>query len=82
MKLDTLNDYFNLCGEEYLFYRRGYIYPEVWKSWVAGMKIYYANERIKKLWAQELSNQSYYGLNVSEEIRRLPEQKLVRKGEA
>jgi len=21
-EIDTLNDYFNLCGEEYLFYRR------------------------------------------------------------
>lgn len=24
-----LNDYFNLCGEEYLYYTQGYIYPSV-----------------------------------------------------
>jgi len=30
--LDCLFDYFNLCGEEFLFYRKGYIYPEVWQS--------------------------------------------------
>jgi hypothetical protein len=81
-EIDTLNDYFNLCGEEYLFYRRGYIYPEVWKSWVAGMRIYYDNDRIRERWSDELSNQSYYGLNVREEIKKLPEQKMIRKGEA
>ncbi len=67
---DTLNDYFNLCGEEYLFYQKGFIYPEVWKSWVRGMKIYYNDARIRTLWSDELSNESYYGLNVSEEIKR------------
>ncbi|MBU4467351.1 MAG: hypothetical protein KKC39_01210 [Candidatus Omnitrophica bacterium] len=67
----TLYDYFNLCGEEYLFYRRGYIYPEVWKSWVAGMKIYHDDKRIQKLWADELSSQSYYGLDIIKEIRQL-----------
>ena len=67
----TLYDYFNLCGEEYLFYRRGYIYPEVWKSWVAGMKFYHDSTRIKQLWAKELSSQSYYGLDISKEIKQL-----------
>ena len=46
------------------------------------MKIYYDNVRIRERWSDELSNQSYYGLNVSEEIKRLPEQKMIRKGEA
>jgi hypothetical protein len=27
-----LNDYFNLCGEEYLYYTQGYIFPAVWKA--------------------------------------------------
>src|SRR5690606_41117413 len=26
-------DYFNLCAEEYLFYREKYILPEVWGAW-------------------------------------------------
>lgn len=72
---DTLNDYFNLCGEEYLFYRRGYIYPEVWESWVAGMKTFHKNERIQKHWLEELGENSYYRLNVSEEIKQLPNKK-------
>jgi hypothetical protein len=76
-EIDTLNDYFNLCGEEYLFYRRGYIYPEVWQSWVAGMKIFYDDERIQKQWLKELNTQSYYGLNVGEEGERLTKQKLL-----
>ena len=70
-EINTLYDYFNLCGEEYLFYQRGYIYPEVWRSWVAGMKIYHDDERIQKLWVDELSSQSYYGLDVSKEIKQL-----------
>jgi hypothetical protein len=69
--IKNLFDYFNLCGEEYLFYRRGYIYPEVWKSWVAGMKFYYNDPRIQNLWEEELSSESYYGLDISKEIERL-----------
>ncbi len=70
-EIEKLYDYFNLCGEEYLFYRRGYIYPEVWKSWVAGMKFYHDNTRIQRLWAEELSSQSYYGLDINKEIKQL-----------
>jgi hypothetical protein len=29
----VLFDYFNLCGEEYLFYKQRHIHPDVWKSW-------------------------------------------------
>ena len=67
---NTLNDYFNLCGEEYLFYRRGFIYPEVWGSWVRGMNIYFKDDRIQELWLEELRNESYYGLDVGKEIKR------------
>jgi cell division protein FtsW (lipid II flippase) len=70
-EIDTLNDYFNLCGEEYLFYRKGYIYREVWRSWVAGMKMYYDKERISRLWAHELSSESYYGLDINKEVKQL-----------
>lgn len=59
---DLLYDYFNLCGEEYLFYDQGYIYPEVREAWRNGMKIFYGHERIKKLWDQELKTGSYYRL--------------------
>jgi hypothetical protein len=66
----TLYDYFNLCGEEYLFHRRGYIYPEVWKSWVAGMKIFYDDKGIRELWTQDLNTDSYYGFDISREIKK------------
>jgi len=68
---ETVNDYFNLCGEEYLFYQRGYVYKEVWRSWVAGMKYYYDNKRINPIWANELKSQSYYGFDINEEIKKL-----------
>ena len=61
---DLLYDYFNLCGEEYLFYKQGYIYPEVWKAWRNGMQIYFRNKRVKKLWGEELKTGSYYGLRL------------------
>ncbi len=32
-----LCDYFNLCAEEYLYCQKGYILPDVWRSWVYGM---------------------------------------------
>ena len=56
-----LYDYFNLCAEEYLYYAKGFIYPEVWQAWVAGMKIFYQNARIRRLWDSELATKSYYG---------------------
>lgn len=59
---DTLFNYFNLCGEEYLFFSQGYIYPEVWRAWQNGMLIFYQNSRIKQLWDKELKTDSYYGL--------------------
>jgi len=38
----SLIDYFNLCAEEYLLYKRGYIPSEVWESWLAGMFQYWS----------------------------------------
>ena len=61
--IDTLFRYFNLCGEEYLYFKKGYIYPEVWKAWHNGMMVYYQNMRIRKLWSEELKSDSYYGLS-------------------
>jgi len=63
---NVLFQYFNLCGEEYLFFRQGYIYPEVWEAWHNGMKFFRDNPRIRKLWDKELKSDSYYGLNFSE----------------
>lgn len=57
-------DYFNLCAEEYLFYKKGYIYPEVWASWCRGMLYYLNNESFRTLWDQEVKTNSYYGLSI------------------
>ena len=62
-EVDQLYDYFNLCAEEYLYYRKGYIYPEVWEAWLAGMKYFYDNPRIQALWDREIASGSYYGFN-------------------
>ena len=63
-EIDSLYNYFNLCGEEYLYYSKGFVYPEVWEAWLNGMRIFYRNERIKTLWNAELGNCSYYGLSA------------------
>jgi len=60
---DTLYKYFNLCGEECLYYDKGFICEEVWKAWSKGMDYFRSNLRIKDFWDKELrDNDSYYGL--------------------
>ena len=70
LKQDTdqynkLVEYFNLCAEEYMYYKRGYIYPDVWKSWKNGMKYYCKNSKVlQNLWEEELGQDSYYGFDL------------------
>jgi hypothetical protein len=42
---DVLFKYFNLCGEEYLFFIQGYLYPEVWRAWYNGMNGFRSRSR-------------------------------------
>ena len=63
-QIDTLFNYFNLCGEEYLMFHKGYIYPEVWNSWLTGMRFFYDSPRIGPLWDHELAGGSYYGMRL------------------
>lgn len=60
-EVKVLIDYFNLCAEEYLYYKRGYIPRDVWCSWCNGMQWYYANPQIRALWDKELEAESFYG---------------------
>ncbi len=70
---DTLYNYFNLCAEEYLFYRRGYIYPEVWEAWARGMEACFTDDyRIRNLWECESKTGSYYGLDFDTIFSALP----------
>jgi hypothetical protein len=64
-EIKTLSKYFNLCGEEYLYYKKGFISEEVWLAWSNGMKYYRQNPRIQKIWDQEIESDSYYGLSFS-----------------
>lgn len=64
-----LFDYFNLCGEEFFFYRSGYIPSEVWDAWRRGIQGFIEVECIHELLEKELKGGSYYGLTL-EEIER------------
>ena len=58
-------DYFNLCAEEYLFYREGYIHPAVWRSWCRGMLQYLDRQPFRDVWSAESKTESYYGLSLA-----------------
>ena len=59
---ETLVDYFNLCGEEHLYFERGYIDPAVWRAWFNGMKAIVSVPRVQLVWQQEKQTESYYDL--------------------
>lgn len=61
---EQLVDYFNLCAEEFLLWKSGYIDHEVWKSWRAGMSFYCKVPEIRDLWERELAQGSYYGFEL------------------
>ncbi len=49
-----------------MFYDRGFIYEEVWQSWLNGMRVFYACPKIGKLWKEDLDHDSYYGLKATD----------------
>jgi hypothetical protein len=53
-------DYFNLCAEESVFQKLGYIYDEVWKTWLNGMQQYGRDPRVAALWREQRETESYY----------------------
>lgn len=59
-----LYDYFNLCAEEYLYFKAGYIDGEVWKAWRRGMNFFARNAAVRHLWDDELKYGSYYGFTL------------------
>ncbi len=65
-QVDLLYNYFNLCAEEYLFYKEGFIYPEVWRSWGNGMRVFFKDKRIMEIWQREERSGSYYGFKGPE----------------
>ena len=71
-----LYDYFNLCAEEYLYFKSGYIDKEVWIYWCLGMGYFASNEAIRFVWTRELKQGSYYGFTLE------PIDHLMKKMEA
>jgi len=61
----VLDDYFNLCSEEYLFYKEGRIHNEAWGSWCRGMKEHLSNDVIKAYWKEAQKENSYYALTTA-----------------
>lgn len=57
-------DYFNLCAEEYLYYKEGYIYRDVWRSWCHGMLRNLRRPPVKDVWNEEAKTESLYGLTL------------------
>ncbi len=60
-----LDDYFNLCAEEYLFYKKGLIVTEVWHSWCKGMQIHLKKPRVSEYWEDAQKEDSFYGLTTA-----------------
>ena len=56
----AINDFFNLCAEEYYWYSKKRIPKRVWKCWEKGMNdIYNKSEIIQKKWDDECENEGY-----------------------
>jgi hypothetical protein len=55
--------YFDLCAEEYFFYRVGYVDRDVWKSWYRGMEEFFKDPLIRRLWEEDSESDSYYGFH-------------------
>jgi hypothetical protein len=69
--IQLLYDYFNLCAEEYLYSKSGYVDSEVWLSWLKGMKYFASNREVRKIWQEEINSGSYYGFTLAliDEVR-------------
>ncbi len=61
-----LLDYFNLCAEEFLWFKRNRIPSEVWEAWRAGILWNLQVKIIRKFYDEEVCQKdagySYYGL--------------------
>jgi hypothetical protein len=60
----VIQDYINLCSEEYLWYKTGRIDGEVWDAWKKGMEYYYNKSKDvqERFNAEKKESDSYYGL--------------------
>lgn len=59
----VVQDYLNLCSEEYLWRKRGFVDEEVWSAWLSGIHYYLKSPAILKVFVREQKTApySYYG---------------------
>ncbi len=66
-------DYFNLCAEEFLWYKKGRIPFDVWSAWKSGMIANIQIPLVYRIYKLEISNTniliSYYELITELEIK-------------
>ncbi len=64
---DKINDYLNICAEEYYWYKQGRLDDKVWASWQIGMNIWYNKLPIlRELWQEEISGDGYKSYYLEE----------------
>ncbi|MBR9860733.1 hypothetical protein GYB22_08300 [bacterium] len=62
-----LNDFFNLCAEEYFWYKRKRIPNDIWKVWHNGMNYWYNRvPSIRSAWEYELTQFGHEGYYLKE----------------
>lgn len=61
---ESIQDYFDLCAEQYYWKRKKRIDDEIWNSWQAGMKSWYNNSPVmRELWKDQIATygrESFY----------------------
>lgn len=64
IEIETVIKYLNLCAEEYMWVKRGWIPKDVWRSWENGIKMHLQNAEVQRIFNEEkkLWKSSYYGV--------------------
>lgn len=58
----VIQDYLNLCAEEYFWYQKGRIEKEIWESWKEGIRYYLEAPMVYNYFkGQEAEDKAYYG---------------------
>lgn len=62
-------DYFNLCSEQYYWYKKNRISKEIWNAWHSGMMYYYDTfPVIKDTWEKETKGEGYKSYYLKEPL--------------
>jgi len=67
-------DFFNICAEEYYWYKERRLDAKIWNAWHKGMNdIFNRSKIIQKIWEEECENEGYksYYISKKDEIFKL-----------